>query len=114
MNLDHFIRKAIKKTYEYLIPPCFTIFDILGDPGAVSWVRKNGANVFNNGRETAWDLTLNELVPRLMPIIVSDWFGSQRLSRCGFRDLLIRRSLSSNSSVRRACPGSVVFFEGSF
>ena len=80
---------------------------------AVSWVWKNGAKVFKNGRETAWDLTLNEPVPRLMPMLVSDWFGGQHLSRC-FRDLLIRRSLSSNPSVRRACPGSAVFFEGRF
>ena len=41
-----------------------------GDPGTVSWVRKNGGEVFKNGQERPWDTALNEPDPR---ILVLDW-----------------------------------------
>ena len=41
-----------------------------GDPGTVSWVRKNGGESFQERAGEAWDTALNEPDPR---ILVLDW-----------------------------------------
>ena len=41
-------------------PEIISIWTILGDPGAVSWVRKNGGESFKNGQENLWDAILNK------------------------------------------------------
>ena len=76
-----------------------------GYPGTVSWIRRNGREIFlKNGWGSPWDTILNEPVPRLIRMLVCDCFlcpiGGQYLSR-RFRDPLIWRSLPANSAVRR-------------
>ena len=76
-----------------------------GYPGTVSWIRRNGREIFlKNGWGSPWDTILNEPVPRLIRMLVCDCFlcpiGGQYLSR-RFRDPLIWRSLPENSAVRR-------------
>ena len=79
--------------------------------------------VFKNRRESPWDGTLNEPVPRLIWILVSYWaqkfylclIGGQNLSRC-CHHLFARRSSAANSTFRRTClaPVGVIFSRGVF
>ena len=70
------------------------------------------SKVFKNRRESRWNATLNEPVPRLISRFVWDLTQKsnfvpnknegQHLSLC-FRNLLIRRSLPANSTIHRTC-----------
>ena len=53
------------------------------------------------GRESPWDTTLNEPVPRLIRMLVCDcdFVPNQEPVLCCLRDLLIRKSLLANSTV---------------
>ena len=71
---------------------------------------KTATKVFKTGRESLWNATLNQPVPRLIRRLVCDLAKTiilcptrgQHLSRC-FRNLLKRRRLPPNSTVHRTC-----------
>ena len=85
---------------------------ILGDPGAVNWVRTNEGQSFQEQVREALGCDSYRTSLSTHSIIVSDWaqkiflcsIRGQLLSRC-FRYLPIRRSLplNNNSNVRRIC-----------
>ena len=84
---------------------------ILGDPGAVSWVRKNGDESFQEREKEPLGLLLTTSFTTYSNACL--WFGThkkiiscptrgQHLLRCS-RDLLISGRITANSTVRHTC-----------